>query len=66
MLRHSNQNYESDVWAVGVIMLEFVLKKYNIFNHIRTRSRKASKPTLNPKELYLMYYLIELATFLGR
>lgn len=35
LLRHSNQNYESDIWAVGVILLEFVLKKYNIFNHLK-------------------------------
>lgn len=67
ILRHERQCYESDIWPVGVILLEFVLKKYNIFNHIKEpRAQGSNNHDLNPKSAYLMYYLIELATFFGQ
>jgi hypothetical protein len=67
LLRHPKQNYESDIWAVGVILLEFVLKKYNIFNHLKEpKGPQGENNELSPKATYLMYYLIQLATFFGR
>lgn len=32
LVRWDKQSYSSDVWAVGVIFLQFVLKKFYVFN----------------------------------
>ena len=47
-------------------MLSFVLKKYNIFNHIKNVPVDKAKHDLDSKGIYIMYYMIELATFFGR
>lgn len=46
---------------MGIILLQFILKKYNIFNHLKS-SRKVGD-LRNP---YLVYYFLELATFFGK
>lgn len=48
------------MWPVGVILLQFVLKKYNIFNTVRLVNKPA-----NIKNTYFINYLIQLATFFG-
>ena len=39
MLHVPKQGYESDIWPVGVILLQFALRKFNIFHHIRYNPR---------------------------
>lgn len=61
ILHHSNQSYQSDIWPVGIILLQFVLKKYNIFNHMKT-----AKKLGDLKNPYFVYYFLEIATIFGR
>ena len=60
ILHHSQQTYQSDIWPVGVILLQFVARKYNIFNNVRM----INKPN-NIKNYYYINYIIELANFFG-
>lgn len=60
ILRYQNQNYSVDIWPVGVIFLQFILRKYNIFNNVRMINK--------PKEVknnYFITYLMELAQIYG-
>ena len=38
-LKFKGQNYSVDTWAIGVIFLQFISKKYNIFNNCRQVNR---------------------------
>lgn len=60
ILHHSHQSYQSDIWPVGVILLQFVVRKYNIFNNVRM----INKPN-NVKNCYYINYIVELANFFG-
>lgn len=60
ILHHHTQSYNSDMWPVGVILLQFVARKYNIFNNVRM----VNKPT-SIKNTYFINYLIQLSTFYG-
>lgn len=60
ILHHSHQSYQSDIWPVGVILLQFVIRKYNIFNNVRM----INKPN-NVKNCYYINYIVELANFFG-
>ena len=51
ILHHTNQSYQSDIWPVGVILLQFVVRKYNIFNNVRM----INKPN-NVKNCYYINY----------
>ena len=68
LLRHHRQCYESDIWPVGVILLSFVLRKYNPFNHITGQPLLdcKGKPVLDSKNTFLVYHLLQLATLLGK
>lgn len=61
ILHHGNQNYQSDLWPVGVVFLQFVTRKYNIFNNVRM----VNKPS-NIKNPYYINYIMELANFYGQ
>lgn len=60
ILHHPTQDYQSDIWPVGVILLQFALRKYNIFNNVRMVNRPN-----NIKNSYYINYIIELANFFG-
>lgn len=45
---------------MGVVFLQFVTRKYNIFNNVRM----VNKPT-NIKNPYYINYIMELANFYG-
>lgn len=60
ILHHQVQSYNSDMWPVGVILLQFVVRKYNIFNNVRM----INKPT-GVRNTYFINYIIQLATFYG-
>ena len=60
ILHFHSQSFNSDIWPVGVILLQFVIRKYNTFNSVRM----VNKPT-NIKNPYFINYLIQLATFFG-
>lgn len=60
ILHHQAQSYNSDIWPVGVILLQFVVRKYNIFNNVRM----INKPT-GVRNTYFINYIIQLATFYG-
>lgn len=60
ILLHNEQSYESDIWPVGVILLQFAARKYNIFNSVKI----INKPH-GIKNCFYINYLIELATFYG-
>ncbi len=60
ILHHNEQSYESDIWPVGVILLQFVSRKYSIFNSVKI----INKPE-GIKNCFYINYLIELATFYG-
>ena len=59
-MRHSQQSYQSDVWPVGVVFLQFVAKKPLIFNDVRMVNKPA-----NIKDPYFINYIMELANFYG-
>lgn len=60
ILHYREQSYESDIWPVGVTLLQFVARKYNIFNSVKINYRPHGV-----KSTYYINYLIELATFYG-
>ena len=60
VLQHKSQSYNSDIWPVGVILLQFVARKYNIFNNVRM----VNKPTGIRNSFYINY-MIQLAIFFG-
>lgn len=60
ILHHQHQSFNSDMWPVGVILLQFIARKYNIFNNVRMVNKPASI-----KNTYFINYLIQLATFYG-
>lgn len=60
ILHHKIQSYNSDIWPVGVILLQFVARKYNIFNNVRM----VNKPS-GVRNTYFINYIIQLATFFG-
>lgn len=60
ILHHHQQSYNSDMWPVGVILLQFVARKYNIFNNVRMVNKPATI-----KNTYFINYLLQLATFYG-
>lgn len=60
IVHHQHQNYQSDLWPVGVIFLQFVTRKYNIFNNVRMVNKPA-----NVKSFYYINYILELANFFG-
>lgn len=45
---------------MGVILLQFVARKYNIFNNVRM----VNKPS-GVRNTYFINYIIQLATFFG-
>lgn len=61
LLHDSNQDYSSDIWPVGVIMLQLVAKKLSIFNGVKLHAK------INGiRNDYFITNLIELANFFGR
>ena len=60
ILHHQFQSYNSDMWPVGVILLQFVVRKYNIFNNVRMVNKPAGV-----RNTYFINYIIQLATFYG-
>lgn len=60
ILHYPIQSYQSDMWPVGVILLQFVLRKYNVFNNVRMINRPS-----HVKNNYYINYIIELANFFG-
>lgn len=48
------------MWPVGVIFLQFVLRKYNIFNHVRMMNKPADL-----KNNYFITFIMELANIYG-
>jgi cell division control protein 7 len=60
ILHHKLQSYNSDIWPVGVILLQFIARKYNIFNNVRM----INKPS-GVRNTYFINYIIQLATFFG-
>ncbi|KRX11215.1 Protein kinase-like domain [Pseudocohnilembus persalinus] len=60
ILRYQTQSYSVDMWPVGVIFLQFVLRKYNIFNHVRMMNKPADL-----KNNYFITFIMELANIYG-
>lgn len=60
ILHHAEQSYEVDMWAVGVIFLQFLTKKYNLFSNVRM----INKPAVN-KNLFYVNFILELASLFG-
>lgn len=60
ILRYQKQSYSVDIWPVGVIFLQFVLRKYNIFNNVRMMN----KPN-DLKNNYFITFIMELANIYG-
>jgi cell division control protein 7 len=48
------------MWAVGVIFLQFLTKKYNLFSNVRM----INKPQVQ-KNLFFVNFILELASLFG-
>ena len=59
VMRFGNQTYAADIWPVGVIFLQFVLRKNNIFNSVRIIQKDCAK------NHFFVNYIIQLASFYG-
>ena len=55
-----DQSYEVDMWAVGVIFLQFLTKKYNLFSNVRM----INKPVVT-KNFFYVNFILELASLFG-
>jgi cell division control protein 7 len=60
IMRYKTQSYAVDIWPVGVIFLQFALRKYNIFNNVRMMN----KPQ-DVKNYYHITFIMELADIYG-
>lgn len=60
ILRYNTQSYSVDIWPVGVIFLQFVLRKYNIFNNVRMMNKPSDL-----KNNYFITFIMELASIFG-
>lgn len=60
ILHFQEQSYEVDVWAVGVIFLQFLTRKYNLFSNVRM----VNKPAV-PKNLFYVNFILELTSLFG-
>ncbi|CAD8164714.1 unnamed protein product [Paramecium octaurelia] len=60
ILHYHDQSYEVDMWAVGVIFLQFLTKKYNLFSNVRM----INKPVVN-KNFFYVNFILELASLFG-
>ncbi|CAD8184868.1 unnamed protein product [Paramecium octaurelia] len=60
ILHYQDQSYEVDMWAVGVIFLQFLTKKYNLFSNVRM----INKPVVN-KNFFYVNFILELASLFG-
>lgn len=48
------------MWAVGVIFLQFLTRKYNLFSNVRM----INKPPVT-KNLFFVSFILELASLFG-
>ncbi|CAD8199665.1 unnamed protein product [Paramecium pentaurelia] len=60
ILHYNDQSYEVDMWAVGVIFLQFLTKKYNLFSNVRM----INKPVVT-KNFFYVNFILELASLFG-
>ncbi|CAD8108892.1 unnamed protein product [Paramecium sonneborni] len=60
ILHYYDQSYEVDMWAVGVIFLQFLTKKYNLFSNVRM----INKPVVT-KNFFYVNFILELASLFG-
>ncbi|CAK84461.1 unnamed protein product (macronuclear) [Paramecium tetraurelia] len=60
ILHYHDQSYEVDMWAVGVIFLQFLTKKYNLFSNVRM----INKPVVT-KNFFYVNFILELASLFG-
>lgn len=61
VLRYRHQDYQSDIWPVGVSFLQFVCRKYGIFSNITL----VEKPD-NVENSYFISFIMQLANFFGK
>lgn len=62
LLKWEKQSYSSDIWPVGVIFLQFILKKFYVFNSFLER---ADCTDLKKNERRVVTFLVELASLFG-
>lgn len=62
-LHYKKQDYQSDIWPVGIIFLQFVVKKYYIFNDFKLKNLKGG--VTDPKHLYCIKQILALSNFFG-
>ncbi|CAD8092016.1 unnamed protein product [Paramecium primaurelia] len=60
ILHYQEQSYEVDIWAVGVIFLQFLTRKYNLFSNVRM----VHKPAVS-KNLFYVNFILELTSLFG-
>ncbi|KAL4479207.1 hypothetical protein ABPG72_011419 [Tetrahymena utriculariae] len=70
ILRYRDQGYQVDIWPIGVVFLQFLLKKYNIFNNVRMQNKpNQNKNNHNKsgqiKNTYFITFILELANIFG-
>jgi len=62
LLKWERQSYSSDIWPVGVIFLQFILKKFYVFNSFMERGDCSD---LKRNERRIVTFLMELASLFG-
>ena len=62
LLKWERQSYSSDVWPVGVIFLQFIMKKFYVFNSFLERTDCSE---LKRNERRIVTFLMELASLFG-
>ena len=61
ILEREGQTYSSDIWPVGVILLQFASKRYSVFSHIRI----PHDAKLHTRSTYFIGFIMQLACVFG-
>ena len=56
------QDYPSDMWPVGIILLQFISKRYTVFSNLKIPMDQATTKT---KSTYYISFILELAIVFG-
>jgi cell division control protein 7 len=61
VLRIENQSYSSDIWPMGIILLQFASKRYNIFSNLSKLQQH-----FKLEKAYYVSFLLQLGSLFGK
>ncbi len=63
LLKIEHQSFEVDMWSVGIILLQFLSRKYTFFHSLKLMRRVQEE---HQKNRFLVSFIMELAVLFGK